>query len=101
MADAIRVLVALAEHADPEFVKATLEGEPSLEIAGYSLYYDDWQAFLSQPGDVVIIACSAGDEATMHMVDRAVKQRPDRPVVIMSQASPNGFLREAFEAGAD
>jgi pilus assembly protein CpaE len=35
------------------------------------------------------------------MVDRAVKHRPDRPVVVMTEASPNGFLRQAFEAGAD
>ena len=35
------------------------------------------------------------------MVDRAVKHRPDRPVVVMSESSPNGFLRQAFEAGAD
>jgi pilus assembly protein CpaE len=35
------------------------------------------------------------------MVDRAVKHRPDRPVVVMTEASPNGFLRQVFEAGAD
>jgi pilus assembly protein CpaE len=35
------------------------------------------------------------------MVDRAVKQRPDRPVIVMSESPPNGFLRQAFEAGAD
>jgi pilus assembly protein CpaE len=35
------------------------------------------------------------------MVDHAVKHRPDRPVVVMSEASPNGFLRQAFELGAD
>ena len=27
------------------------------------------------------------------MVDRAVKHRPDRPVVVMTESSPNGFLR--------
>ena len=101
MGEAIRVLVALAEHADPQLVKAALEGESSLEVAGYASYDDDWQALLAQPGDVVIVACAAGDEATSHMVDRAVKQRPDRPVVVMSQSPPNGFLRQAFEAGAD
>jgi pilus assembly protein CpaE len=101
MAEAIRVLVALAEHADPPLVKAALEGEPSLEIVGYASYDDDWQAFLAQPADILVVACGAGDEATAHMVDRAVKHRPDRPVVVMSQNSPNGFLRQAFEAGAD
>ena len=101
MAEAIRVLVALAEHADAELVKAALEGEPSLEVRGYASYDDDWRAFLSQPADVVVVACAAGDEAVTEMVDRAVKSRPDRPVVVMSESSPNGFLRQAFEAGAD
>jgi len=101
MAEAIRILVTLAEHADPQLVKAALEGEPSLEVAGYADYDDDWPAFLAQPGDAVVVACAAGDEAVMHMVDRAVKHRPDRPVVVMSQSPPNGFLRQAFEAGAD
>src|SRR5262249_53934809 len=53
------------------------------------------------PADVVVVACSAGDESSTQMVDRAVKHRPDRPVVVMTDASPNGFLRSAFEAGAD
>jgi pilus assembly protein CpaE len=101
MAEAIKILVTLAEHADAQLVKAALEDEPSLEVAGYAVYYDDWQAFLAQPSDVVIVACAEGDETTTHMVDRAVKHRPDRPVVVLSQSSPNGFLRQAFEAGAD
>jgi pilus assembly protein CpaE len=101
VAEAIRVLVALAEHADPQLVKTTLEGEPSLEIVGYASYDDDWRAFLAQPADVVVVACAAGDESVTDMVDRALKQRPDRPVVVMSESSPNGFLRQAFEAGAD
>ena len=101
MNEAIRVLVTLAERADPELVKAALEGDPSLEVAGYAVYYDDLQTFLAQPADVVVVACAAGDESVTDIVDRAVKHRPDRPVVVMSQSSPNGFLRQAFEAGAD
>ena len=101
MAEAIRILVTFAERGDPALVRAALEGAPSLEVVGYASYDDDWQALLAQPADVVIVACSAGDDATPNMVDRAVKHRPDRPVVVMSQDSPNGFLRQTFEAGAD
>ena len=101
MADAIRILVTLAEHADPRLVEQALQDDPSLEVAGYADYFDDWREFLEQQADVVIVACSAGEETATHMVDRAVKHRPDRPVVVMSESSPNGFLRQAFEAGAD
>jgi pilus assembly protein CpaE len=101
MPDAIRILVTLAEHADPRLVEQALQGDSSLEAIGYADYFDDWQEFLEQPSDVVIVACSAGDDTATQMVDRAVKHRPDRPVVVMTEASPNGFLRQAFEAGAD
>jgi len=101
MADTIRILVTLAEHADPRLVEQALDGDSSLEVLGYADYFDDWREFLEQPADVVIVACSAGDDSATQMVDRAVKHRPDRPVVVMTEASPNGFLRQVFEAGAD
>src|SRR5215475_11700150 len=101
MNDTIRILVVLAEHADPRLVEAALENEPSLEVVAYADHLDDWRGLLEQPGDVVAVACYGADEGVTAMVDHAVKHRPDRPVVIMSEASPNGFLRQAFEAGAD
>jgi pilus assembly protein CpaE len=101
MSDMIRILVTLAEHADPRLVEQAFDGDPSLEVVGYADYFDDWREFLEQPADVVIVACSAGDDSATQMVDRAAKHRPDRPVVVMSESSPNGFLRTAFEAGAD
>jgi pilus assembly protein CpaE len=101
MADTIRILVVLAEHADRQLVETALENEPTLEVLGYADNLDDWRGFLEQPSDVVLIACYGADDGVAAMVDHAVKHRPDRPVVVMSEASPNGFLRQAFEAGAD
>src|SRR3954454_16410095 len=101
MADTIRILVILAEHADRQLVEAALENEPSLEVVGYADNIDDWRGFLEQPGDVVVVACYGADDGVAAIVDHAVKHRPDRPVVVLSEASPNGFLRQAFEAGAD
>jgi pilus assembly protein CpaE len=101
MADMIRILVILAEHADRLLVGTALENEPSLQVVGYADYIEDWRQFLEQPGDVVVIGCYGHDDGVTEIVDHAVKHRPDRPVVVMSEASPNGFLRQAFEAGAD
>ena len=101
MADTIRILVTLAEHADARLVEQALEGDSSLEVVGYAEHLDDWRQFLEQPGDVVVVGCYGHDDGVAAMVDHAVKHRPDRPVVVMSEASPNGFLRQAFEAGAD
>jgi pilus assembly protein CpaE len=101
MSDVIRILVILAEHADQQLVEQALEGDSSLEIIGYAEHLDEWRSFLEQPSDLVVVGCYGHDDAVMHMVDHAVKHRPDRPVVVMSEASPNGFLRQVFEAGAD
>jgi pilus assembly protein CpaE len=101
MTDMIRILVTLAEQADPRLVEEALQSDPSLQVVGYADYFDDWREFLGQQADIVIVACSAGDDSATQMVDRAVKHRPDRPVVVMTESSPNGFLRQAFEAGAD
>ncbi len=101
MTETLAVLVILAEHADRQLVESALEGAPELEIVGFADYLDDWRTFLEQAGDVVVVACSNYEDGAAHMVDRAVKHRPDRPVVVMSESSPNGFLRQAFEAGAD
>jgi pilus assembly protein CpaE len=101
MSDTIRILVTLAEHADPRLVEQALEGDSSLEVVGYVEHLDDWRMFLEQQADVVVVACYGHDDGVSTMVNHAVKHRPDRPVVVMSEASPNGFLREAFESGAD
>jgi pilus assembly protein CpaE len=101
MADTIRILVTLADQADRQLVESALENDASLEVVGYADALDDWRAFLEQPGDLVVVASYGHDDSVTTMVDHAVKHRPDRPVVIMSEASPNGFLRQAFEAGAD
>jgi pilus assembly protein CpaE len=100
MADAIRILVVLAEHADRQLVETALD-EPSLGVVGYADHLEDWHSLLERPADVVVVGCYGHDDGVTQIVDYAVKHRPDRPVVVMSEASPNGFLRQAFEAGAD
>jgi len=102
MNEPIRVLVALAEGTDPLMVEDSLGAGSLVDVVDSSdAMNEDWATFLEQPSDVVIVACVEYSDRTMHIVDRAVKQRPDRPVVVLAQTSPNGVLRQAFEAGAD
>lgn len=101
MADTIRIHVILAEHADQRLIEQAVEGDSALEVLGYADSLEDWRGFLERPSDLVVVGCYGHDDGVTAMVDHAVKHRPDRPVVVMSEASPNGFLRQAFEAGAD
>jgi CheY-like chemotaxis protein len=51
--------------------------------------------------DLVIVGCSQAQDEALVVISAATAQRPDRPVVVLYQGSPNGFLERAFEAGAD
>jgi pilus assembly protein CpaE len=54
-----------------------------------------------QGADLVIVGCSQAQDEALVVIAAATAQRPDRPVVVLYQGSPNGFLERAFEAGAD
>jgi pilus assembly protein CpaE len=96
----LQVLVALADDVNRYAIERTL-GD-AVEVIDYSDGLgEEWHMFLDQASDLVIVACHEFGEETAHVVDRAVKQRPERPVVVLTEQTPNGSLRPAFEAGAD
>src|SRR5438552_55426 len=83
MADTIRVLVTLAEHADARLVEQALEGDSSLEIVGYAEQVDDWRQFLEQPGDVVVdLDLQFGD------IGLALGLSPERTMYDLMKAGP-------------
>jgi pilus assembly protein CpaE len=103
MADnTIRALVALSDNVNRFAIESVLGGGSSIEVVEY---FDglngEWNEFFDHPSDVVIVACGALSDETSHLIGQAVRQRPDRPVVIVAEQAPNGSLRPAFEAGAD
>jgi len=51
--------------------------------------------------DVLVVACATQTEDSLSLVAWWGRDRPDIPVVVLSQTSVNGFVREAFEAGAE
>src|SRR5262249_6053595 len=101
MAETIRILVLLAEHADPLRVEEALDGDSFVEVVGYCDYLEEWREFLEQPADLVVVVASGDHANGADMVDRAVKHRPDRPVRVRTDTPAKGFLRQMFEAGAD
>ena len=51
--------------------------------------------------DLVVVGCSQSHDQALEVISAATAQRADRPVVVLYHGSPNGFLQQAFEAGAD
>src|SRR5437588_11963376 len=102
MSDTIHALVAFSGETDRSTLQAAFSAEPSLEVVGYSGELDEgWHSFFDQKSDVVIVGCDVFDARATQIVDRAVKHRPERPVIVATRGSQNGSLRQAFEAGAD
>ncbi|HWN22933.1 MAG TPA: AAA family ATPase [Gaiellaceae bacterium] len=56
---------------------------------------------IQQGADLVIVGCSQSHAKALEVISAAAAQRADRPVVVLYHGTPNGFLDDAFEAGAD
>jgi len=102
MSETIRALIALDSDVDRDAVHAALPAESAIHIVGLvDGLEESWTALQATSTDVVVVACEGYSDRTLFFVEGAVKQRPERPVVVICTSSPNGFVRRVFEAGAD
>src|SRR3954463_10675753 len=103
MADIIKTLVALDEGVDTDRVRASLpENFPEIQIVGLVQGLDEtWRILQETTTDMLVVCCSGYSDRALFLVEAAAKQRPDRPIVVLSDGAQNGFVRRLFEAGAD
>ena len=102
MNEPIRALVALDAGVDRETVQAALPVESDIEIVGLvDGLEESWSTLQETPTDLLVIASAGYSDRALFLIGGAVKQRPDRPVVVLCEGPPNGFIRRVFEAGAD
>jgi pilus assembly protein CpaE len=47
------------------------------------------------------VTCGGYSEDALVFIGESVRQQPQRPIVVLCEGSPNGFIRRVFEAGAD
>src|SRR5919199_4141492 len=98
----IRALVAVDSTIDREVVQAALPASDGIEIVGVIYGLDQsWNALQEAPTDLVAVACSGYSDRTLFFVEGALKQRPERPIVVLVHDPREGFVRRIFEAGAD
>ena len=98
----IRSLVALEEGIDREAVRATLPSDPDVHIVGLVDGFEEtWQTLQETDVDLLLVACDGYSDRALFLIEGAVKQRADRPVIVLATGSSNGFVRRVFEAGAD
>ena len=98
----IRALVAVDSSLGRDAVQAALPAIDQIEITGVIYGLDEsWNALQEAPVDLVVVACKGYSDRTLFFIGGVVKQRPDRPIVVMVEDGDSGFVRRVFEAGAD
>ena len=97
MANAIKTLVALDTGVDVEAVRAALpEGQTEIQIVGLVHGLEEtWRILQETTTDLLVVACNGYSDRTLFLVDAAVKQRAERPVVVFSDQPANGFVKPA------
>jgi pilus assembly protein CpaE len=102
MSGELKAIVGLDGGVDLAAVESLLEAQPSVSLAcPVGDLTDAWDALDETICDLVIVACGGDAERALSFIAAAVKERPQLPIVVAYQGTPNGFVNAAFEAGAD
>jgi pilus assembly protein CpaE len=102
MSGTSKALVAVDSGIDRDVIRETLPTGADVQIVGLVEGLDEsWRTLQEVSVDVLVVACAGASDRAMFLIEGAIKQQPERPVVVLTQASPNGFVRRMFEAGAD
>jgi pilus assembly protein CpaE len=102
MSGQIRALVAMDSGVDQDLVQSSLPSDSEIQIVGLvDGLEESWTTLQETSADLLVVACAGYSDRALFLIDGAVRQRPERPVLVLSEGSPNGFVRRVFESGAD
>jgi pilus assembly protein CpaE len=98
----IQAIVAVDAGVDENQLRSALPEGAGIDVLGViDGLEESWQTLQETSPDIVVVACSGYSDRALYFIDSAVKQASERPVVVLTIGSPNGFVRRVFEAGAD
>ncbi len=99
----VQALLAVEPGVDAEDVKDSLPGGgEDFQIVGVVTGADEALTWLrGGVADLLLVACAGYSDRALLLLDGVARQNPELNVMVLGQGSPNGFLRRAFEAGAD
>jgi pilus assembly protein CpaE len=97
-----KTLVAVDNDVDLEELQAALPPEHEVQLVGVVEGLEEsWKTLQETATDLLVIACAGYSDRVLFLIEGAVRERPERPVVVLCAAPQNGFVRRVFEAGAD
>ena len=94
----VRTLVAIDGRIDPALVERVLD-DPRVAVVAVGDPSMGWPG--RENAEALLVVCSDDSDEALELVRRAEISYPGRPVVVVCEGSPNGFLRKAFRAGAE
>jgi len=98
----INTLVALDTGVSAESISSSLPSDADIRLTGVVEGLEAAARSLEDtPCDILVVACAGYSERVLFLIESAVRQDPKRPVLVISEGSPNGFVRRVFEVGAD
>jgi pilus assembly protein CpaE len=98
VSDIVRTLVAVDGHVDGQLVEQVL-AHPRLAVVAVGDPSMGWPG--RETAEALLVVCRDESDEALELVRRAGLTYPGRPVVVVCEGSPNGFLRKAFRAGAE
>ena len=102
MSAPVRALVALDGGIDRQAIESILPYDATITVVGVvDGLEESWTTMQETPTDLLVVGTGESSDRVLFFIDGAVKERPDRPVVVLATTRSAGFIRRAFEAGAD
>jgi pilus assembly protein CpaE len=98
----VKALLAVEPGVDAEQVQASLPADDEFSVVGMVSGAEEAIGWLrDSAADMLLVACAGYSDRALLLLDAVTRSNPDLAVVVLGHGSPNGFLRRAFEAGAD
>jgi pilus assembly protein CpaE len=97
-----RILLLVADGVDEGAVRLALPPGAMLRTSTIRESLDRTAQLLEDVDpDVVLIGCSSYSEPSLEVMRKIGARRSDCPIVVLYEGNPNGFMDQAFDAGAD
>ena len=102
MTRTVRTLVAVDSGLDVGAITSIVPDGDGLQVVGVVADLEDARRRLEQiQFDTLVVVSTTYSEPALRLVDEARKHGPERSVLVLSEATTNGYVRRLFEAGAD
>ena len=102
MTRTVRTLVAVDSALDVGAITSIVPDGDGLQVVGVVADLEDARRRLGQVQfDTLVVVSTTYSEPALRLVDEARKHGPERSVLVLSEATTNGYVRRLFQAGAD